>query len=389
MIDARRHSSAIFRVVGAYAAFAALWILLSDHVLGLLLRDPERLVQASMYKGWFFVAVTSLLLYSLVRRFAQALDGADRRERALEHERLQTPPMLAAIAEASEDAIFAKDNNGCYQLFNAAAARIVGLPVERVLGRDDRSIFPREQAEHLMSIDRRIRESGVATIGEETLQTALGERVFLASKGPLRGADGSIFGIYGISRDITASIHEQRALRQLAEDLQTTLQAIPDLLFEIDAEGRYLSARASNTALLAAPEGDIIGRTLHEVLPRQAAETVMAALAAAGRTGSDYGRTIALDLGKDQRHFELSVACKPAVSGQPDRFLVLSRDVTARVVAEAELRRRYDELEHFNRVAVDRELRMVALKQEVNALARAAGQPPPYDTSFAKPPAAA
>jgi two-component system CheB/CheR fusion protein len=64
---------------------------------------------------------------------------------------------------------------------------------------------------------------------------------------------------------------------------------------------------------------------------------------------------------------------------------VLSRDITHRVAAEAVLRRRNDELERFNRTAVDRELRMVELKQEVNRLALAAGRPAPYDTSFAAP----
>jgi len=55
--------------------------------------------------------------------------------------------------------------------------------------------------------------------------------------------------------------------------------------------------------------------------------------------------------------------------------------------AEAELRQRNQELERFNRAATERELRMVALKREVNELARAAGRPAPYDTSFADAPA--
>ena len=56
------------RVALVYAAFAGLWILLSDRAMGLLWHDPEALVQASMLKGWFFVVVTTLLLYVLVRR---------------------------------------------------------------------------------------------------------------------------------------------------------------------------------------------------------------------------------------------------------------------------------------------------------------------------------
>ncbi|MCD2453696.1 hypothetical protein GO003_025290 [Methylicorpusculum oleiharenae] len=69
-----------FRVVLAYAFFASLWILLSDRVIGLLFSDPAALVQASMAKGWFFVAVTSLLLYVMVRRYISRISAAHQRE---------------------------------------------------------------------------------------------------------------------------------------------------------------------------------------------------------------------------------------------------------------------------------------------------------------------
>jgi len=71
----------------------------------------------------------------------------------------------------------------------------------------------------------------------------------------------------------------------------------------------------------------------------------------------------------------------PAVAG----IVLNSRDITERKRVEQELRQRLDELKvaneklaGFNRVAVGRELRMVELKQEVNALCVAAGQPPRY-----------
>jgi hypothetical protein len=61
-------ASAPFRVVMIYAAFAALWILLSDSVVQWLFADPAQIVLASMVKGWLFVVITSLLLYVLMRR---------------------------------------------------------------------------------------------------------------------------------------------------------------------------------------------------------------------------------------------------------------------------------------------------------------------------------
>lgn len=379
----QRAAAGAFAVAVGYAITAGLWILLSDRAAGLLFSNHELLVQASMVKGWFFVAVTAVLLYVLVRRLALALIEAQQRELVLEHERKQPPPMLVAIADASTEAIFAKDEQGRYLLLNRAAARFAGKPAEQLLGQDDRALFPPEQAAHLMALDERVRQSGQAETTEEVLHTAEGKRIFLATKGPLRGADGRIFGTYGISRDITDRKQAEDTLRAVADDLSATLQAIPDLMFELDVEGHYVKVKALNEALLAAPTDQLFGRSVSDVLPAQAAATVMGAIAVARQTGADLGRTFSLPLAGGERHFELSVARKPVQAGRSEHFIVLSRDITARHAAQVELRQRNQELERFNRAATERELRMVALKREVNELARAAGRPQPYDIAFA------
>lgn len=56
----------------------------------------------------------------------------------------------------------------------------------------------------------------------------------------------------------------------------------------------------------------------------------------------------------------------------------LQIEVTERKRAENDLAAHATELEQFNRLAVGRELRMVDLKREINALAESLGQPPRY-----------
>lgn len=149
-------SAGALSVVVAYAFFAGLWILLSDQAMWLLFSDQATLERVSMAKGWTFVAITTLLLYFLVRRLVGQLVAAHQRELAFEREREQPPPMLVAIANASSDAIFAKDREGRYLLFNPAASRFVGKPEEEALGHDDRDLFPADQAEMLMAAGRRV-----------------------------------------------------------------------------------------------------------------------------------------------------------------------------------------------------------------------------------------
>jgi signal transduction histidine kinase len=54
--------------VVAYAAFGSLWILGSDHLLDLIAPDRAALLRLETYKGWFFVAITSLLLFRLLHQ---------------------------------------------------------------------------------------------------------------------------------------------------------------------------------------------------------------------------------------------------------------------------------------------------------------------------------
>jgi len=177
-------------------------------------------ILASTFKGLLFVAVTTLLLFGLVRRLVSRIQSAHRRELVAAEERQNALQLLAAIADSSDDAIYAKDLNGLYLLFNRAASRIVGKAGADVLGRDDRAIFPPEQAELLMQNDRSVIEANRLITLEEVLTTVGGERTFQATKGPLKDADGRLIGMFGIARDITTRKDAESALQRNVEELQ-------------------------------------------------------------------------------------------------------------------------------------------------------------------------
>jgi two-component system, sensor histidine kinase and response regulator len=128
-----------------------------------------------------------------------------------------------------------------------------------------------------------------------------------------------------------------RAERESRQNLKAALDAIPDPLFEIDADGRYVNFFVSDDALLAWPRETLLGQQVAAVLPSAAAEAVLLSVTTALEQGSDFGRTIQLDLPGGPRWFELSSARKEyAIEGQRTVMMV-SRDVTQRFEAEREL----------------------------------------------------
>lgn len=126
-----------------------------------------------------------------------------------------------------------------------------------------------------------------------------------------------------------------RVTNMLKDDLSATLQAIPDLLFELDADGHYVDVFTRQEEKLVDSRQNLLGQHVSQVLPAEAVQTVQAAIAGALEHGSDYGRQIALPIQDTVSWFELSATRK--IKDGKNHVLVLSRDITQRKQDEAAL----------------------------------------------------
>ena len=153
-------------------------------------------------------ATVVLLALRLLWRQQQQLHQLDLLAQSSKANRL-----LVTLADNSTDAIFVKDLEGRYQLVNREAARVAGKTVEQLLGQNDTALFPAGEAEAVRANDRRVMAGGRIQNCEEPLTTVDGERLFLATKGPLRADDGTLLGLFGISRDITERHRADLALK--------------------------------------------------------------------------------------------------------------------------------------------------------------------------------
>ncbi|WP_018124843.1 PAS domain-containing hybrid sensor histidine kinase/response regulator [Desulfovibrio oxyclinae] len=79
------HKAAVF-IAGVYALVGCLWILLSDSVLEWLVHDPELIFRLQTFKGWFYVLVTALLVYSLIQGYLNTVDKEQRKTRQNHHD---------------------------------------------------------------------------------------------------------------------------------------------------------------------------------------------------------------------------------------------------------------------------------------------------------------
>ena len=376
----------ILAVIVAYALFSVGWIVLSDQLIPLLFGDPNRLILAGMLKDWLFVGVSSWLLYGLMRRWV--CDGIPQAEH------LNALNLLTAIADSSDDAIFAKDLEGRYLMFNQAAGNFLGKSADEVLGRNDRTLFPPEQAEMLMALGRKVIAENRSITEEVALETLAGPRIFLATKGPLRDDQGKIIGIFGIARDVSEHRLAEDALRQSEERLQLALDATRDGLWDWDLRtGQayltpYYYKMTGYRPEDVTPDFEFFKRTVHpDDLPRVL--EILEAHIQGITPACEYEYRLLTRSGEIKWMKGRGRVVERDAQGAPLRMIGTTTDINVRKVAEELMRRQTEELaqrnaelERFNRAMIGRELDMIALKQRVNELCRQLGRESPYPLAF-------
>jgi PAS domain S-box-containing protein len=122
----------------------------------------------------------------------------------------------------------------------------------------------------------------------------------------------------------------ERAHLNTARRLEATLAALPDLLFEVTADGHFAEFAAGPPQLMAAPPENLRGRHFGTLLPPDVTRVVQRALDTALEKGRVEGVRYRLDLPDGPHWFELTGALKPADGpGQRSNVIFLVRDVTA------------------------------------------------------------
>ena len=141
----------------------------------------------------------------------------------------------------------------------------------------------------------------------------------------------------GLQDAIVIVSQSEKALKQSENQLQATLDALPDLLFEVDREGRIVNYHSHRSDLLAAPPELFMGKRFAELLPADATLACQSAIDEAAQAGFSTGVTYRLALPQGEHWFELSVSHLSTDARLEQRFIMIARDITERKRAEKDL----------------------------------------------------
>jgi diguanylate cyclase (GGDEF)-like protein/PAS domain S-box-containing protein len=324
-----------------YAVFASLWILLSDNAVAWLFSDPNTMTQVSMGKGWLFVAVTALLLYGLIHRMTLGLQEALQKASLHEQQLQDSEALLLDAHRIAGLGNYSLDIEKGLWTSSSICDQVFGIDASyprSVRGWAD-LVHPDERADledyfasivlgQGQSFDREYRIVRPCD-GAERWVHGLGQ-LELNALGRLKTMQGTI-------QDITERKLAQIAIEAARNQLQATLDALPDLLFEVDREGRIRNYHSHRDDLLAAPPEAFMGKRFAELLPMDATQACQSAIDEAAQVGFSTGVTYRLALPHGEHWFELSVSQLHTDARLEQRFIMIARDITERKRAEKEL----------------------------------------------------
>jgi PAS domain S-box-containing protein len=242
---------------------------------------------------------------------------------------------------------------------NLAAERILGLPLEKIIGAPGfTSLLPcvREDGSPLPENDRPTRRTvraGQALTGVVVgIKRPQGAMTWLSVNTAFlrRPGEQQHYGMVSTITDISARREAEERLRQSEELFRKTFELAASGVAHVSLEGKFMRVNRSLTEILGYREGELIGRSVKEIShpeDRDVTDAQRALIRAGSRESVRFEKRY---LRKDGGvvWVSLGVALVRNAAGAPQYEVAIFDDITERKHAEAALHEAHEELKRSN-----------------------------------------
>ena len=255
-------------------------------------------------------------------------------EAALAQER----ELLHALLENVDDNIYFKDRDSRFITVSRILARKFGVnDPAKVTGKTDFDFFDEEHARQAFADEQEILRSGQPMIARIEKETWTGgpETWGLTTKVPLRNGAGEIIGTCGITKDITDIIRAEDRLRKLSQAVEQSPVSI--IITDLSGKIEYTNPKFSEMTGYTAAE--VIGAKpsilKSDETPPEEYRRLWETITAGGTWQGEFHNRR-----KNGGLFWESATISPIrnAAGEPTHYLAVKEDITARKLAETELK---------------------------------------------------
>ncbi|VAX39359.1 BarA sensory histidine kinase (= VarS = GacS) [hydrothermal vent metagenome] len=256
----------------------------------------------------------------------------------------ETRAQYQTLVESLPLNVFQKDLEGRVLFGNERYCQTMGQSLDKLIGKTDFDLFPKELAEKYTKDDANLILSGEVLETIEDHLRADGERIYVqVLKTAVRDESGKVIGIQGMFWDVSPRKRAEEALRISEARQRATFEAALDCIITIDADGKIIEFNRAAERTFGFQREDVTGKEMAEILtPPSTRERHRDNLLSYQSTGegSILGRRLEMPLLKKNGDiFMAEVAMQPVPYGESLHFTIFLRDITDRLKAEERLRR--------------------------------------------------
>jgi len=325
----------VLKIVAIYAVVGGAWIYFSDTFLGWLVQDPAIMVYVAISKGFLFIITTTLLLYVLIRRYADRILKINRMLKEKEE-------LLRSVASNTPGVIyqFYATDAGEFGIsyINEKVADIFGLNTSL----ED---FFLTFTSHVMAEDRnRFMESirnAVAGCKPWSFEGRFirpdGEMLWFHGRStPIREEGRLLFD--GVLLDITEKKATEEKIRRSEAMYRRIADNMSDVVSEVDAKGNYIYVGPSHRKIFGREAESLIGISVFDYVHPEDRDDVQKEFLEGVQTGTD--REVEYRFRHENGHYVWVRSSGRFLFNEKHEFtgiVICSSDISARKRAEQAL----------------------------------------------------
>ncbi len=327
--------------------------------------------------GFDLAHLAELELLMIVICMVGLLMGAIVTERVrAEEEQNLSKTFLEDVLRTTPSAVFTIDLERKITSWNLMAERITGYTASDAIGKTCDILASTTCADHCRLFDDCFKKPG--DYKECEIVTKDGRHVTtLNNFDLLKDPSGSVIGGIESYIDITERRQVELVLRESEERYRDLVENSQELICTHDLQGRILSTNPAGAKMLGLEMVAVLKMNIRDILAPERKGDFESYITSIKNEGKSSGLMLIQTNNGQRRVWEYNNTLRkeglatPIVRG-------MARDITEQKQAEDALHQKIYELEQFHNLTVGRELKMIELKKEVNALLKQAGQPEEY-----------
>jgi signal transduction histidine kinase len=147
-----------------------------------------------------------------------------------------------------------------------------------------------------------------------------------------------------LKKEVAERKRAEEKIRQSDIRTRAILNAIPDILFQLDRDGRFVDMRGNPERLGISPDG-CVGRKIEQVMPKRLVQIFRRQLARSFETGKVVMFEYDQPFGEEERYYEARM-----VAVSDDLALAMVRNITGRVTAAESKQRLLEQLQRAQKM---------------------------------------